>query len=106
MARGGEPIRREIVLRGLSEDARLVEADRFGAGLGAAALRADFFFLGGKGALRFPLFPDLRFAMPEPRKYEERVRRARKLEKRRVSGKLARQAPSRARRVRREGRGL
>jgi hypothetical protein len=42
----------------------------FGAGFRATLLRADFFFLGG--ALRFPPFPDLRFAMTISQACEER----------------------------------
>jgi hypothetical protein len=74
--RGAAPVRLKIVFRGLSEDARLVDADCFGVGFGegfgAVALRTDFFFLGGDGALRFPPFPDLRFAMTISWAFEER----------------------------------
>jgi hypothetical protein len=50
----------------------LVCGDGFGAGFGVGALRADFFFFGGSGALRLPPFPDLRFAMPFSWVFEER----------------------------------
>jgi hypothetical protein len=54
----------------------LVCGDGFGVGFGGAlraeALRADFFFFGGGGALRLPPFPDLRFAMPFSWVFEER----------------------------------
>jgi hypothetical protein len=60
-------------LRGLNEDARLVDADRLVAGFGGAdlALRAVF-FLFGNGVLRFPPFPVLRFAMTISWKLEAR----------------------------------
>jgi hypothetical protein len=70
------------VFLGRSVVARLVRGDGFGVGFDVAALRvgalrrmaprAVFFFLDGGGALRFPPFPDLRFAMPFSWVFEER----------------------------------
>jgi hypothetical protein len=60
-----------MVLRGRSEEARLVDADRFGTGFGAVTLALRFFFF-GSGALRLPPFLDLRFAMTISWTFEER----------------------------------